>query len=134
MRYKKLWIGFAAIIIVSFAVLAYYGGQIYRKKPPIPEKVVTEEGKVLFTGQEIKDGMNVWQSIGGQELGTVWGHGAYQAPDWTAQYLHKEAMYILNHWAEKEHGKKFKQLSKENKAELKARLQEQIRENNYDEA
>jgi len=134
MRYKKLWIGFAAIIIVSFAVLAYYGGQIYRKKPPIPEKVVTEEGKVLFTGQEIKDGMNVWQSIGGQELGTVWGHGAYQAPDWTAQYLHKEAMYILNHWAEKEHGKKFKQLSKENKAALKARLQEQIRENTYDEA
>lgn len=134
MKYKKLWIGFAAIVVLSFAVLIYYGGEIYRKKPPIPEKVVTESGRTLFTAQDIKDGMNVWQSIGGQELGTVWGHGAYQAPDWTAQYLHKEAMFILNQWAEEEHNRTFKALSEENKAALKARLQEDIRANRYNEA
>ncbi|MCF8308866.1 MAG: nitric-oxide reductase large subunit [Bacteroidales bacterium] len=132
MKYKKLWIGFALIVGVSFAVLIYYGGEIYREKPPIPDKVVTQQGKVIFSEQEIKDGMNIWQSIGGQELGTVWGHGAYQAPDWTAQYLHKEALFILNRWAKEEFSTSFEKLSVEDKASLKARLKKMIRENNYD--
>ncbi len=86
--YTKLWIGFIAVMVGSFAVLGYYGSEIYRKAPPIPEKVVTASGKVLFTGQDIKDGQNVWQSIGGQEVGTVWGHGAYVAHDLTADWMH----------------------------------------------
>lgn len=132
MKYKKLWIGFALIVGVSFAVLIYFGGEIYREKPPIPEKVVTQQGEVLFSGQVIKDGMNIWQSIGGQELGTVWGHGAYQAPDWTAQYLHKEAIFILNRWAEEEFSASFDNLSVEKKASLKARLKKMMRDNTYD--
>ncbi len=71
MTTKKLWFGFIAVMTISFAVLLYYGVEIYRKAPPIPDKVVTTNGTVLFTGQDIKDGQNVWQSVGGQELGTV---------------------------------------------------------------
>ncbi len=81
MNTRKLWIGFILVMVISFGILGYYGWEIYREAPPIPEKVVNNSGKVLFTGQNIKDGQNIWQSIGGQELGTVWGHGAYQAPD-----------------------------------------------------
>ena len=99
MNTKKLWIGFISVITISFAVLLYFGREIYREAPPIPDKVVTPEGEVLFTGQEIKDGQNVWQSLEGQELGTVWGHGAYQAPDWTADWIHKEAVYMLDQLA-----------------------------------
>lgn len=71
MTTKKLWLIFTAILIVCFSVLGYYGREIYREKPPIPEKVIAQDGTVLFTSQEIKDGQNVWQSIGGQEVGTV---------------------------------------------------------------
>ncbi len=85
-----------AVITISFAILLYFGREIYRQAPPVPDRVVTSGGKVLFTGQDIKDGQNVWQSMGGQELGTVWGHGAYQAPDWSADWLHKEALFILD--------------------------------------
>ena len=88
---RKLWIAFIAVVVVSFAVLIYYGKEIYQKAPPIPEEVVSTDGTVLFTGQNIKDGQNVWQSIGGQEVGTVWGHGAYVAPDWTADWLYRGA-------------------------------------------
>ncbi|MDO9040015.1 MAG: nitric-oxide reductase large subunit, partial [Bacteroidota bacterium] len=77
---KRLWIGFTVVMVVSFAVLGYFGREIYRKAPPIPDRVVTTSGKVLFTREDIQDGQNVWQSIGGQQLGTIWGHGAYQAP------------------------------------------------------
>src|SRR2546425_10199936 len=77
MRYAKLWVGLSVVIITSFAVLGYFGREIYRQAPPIPERVVTTEGVVLFLGQDIKDGQNVWQSLGGQEVGSIWGHGAY---------------------------------------------------------
>ena len=115
MKTKRLWFGFLAVITISFTVLLYFGKEIYRQAPPVPEKVLTTDGKVLFTGQDIKDGQNVWQSMGGQELGTVWGHGSYQAPDWSADWLHRESVYILNRFAQELDRTSFEMLSDERK-------------------
>jgi nitric oxide reductase subunit B len=132
MKTRKLWLGFIAVMVISFGVLLYYGKEIYREAPPVPEKVVTENGKTLFTGQDIKDGQNVWQSLGGHQLGTVWGHGAYQAPDWTADWLHREAVYILDRLAADAHGKTYDELTEEQQAALKVSLQRDLRTNTYD--
>lgn len=132
MRYGRLWFGLAAVIIGSFAVLGYYGREIYRQAPPRPERVVTTEGNVVFTGQQIQDGQNVWQSRGGQEVGSIWGHGAYVAPDWSADWLHREAVWVLNRWSDQEHGQPFDELAPEPAAALKARLQQELRPNTYD--
>ena len=134
METRKLWIGFTIVMVVSFTVLLFFGREIYRKAPPIPERVVTTSGKVLFTGQDIRDGQNVWQSIGGQELGTIWGHGAYQAPDWSADWLHKEAVAMLNYYAFADDSTEFLKLDLEKQAALKARLQNEIRKNTYNAA
>ncbi len=134
MTQKKLWIAFSLVVGISFAVLLYYGNQIYQQAPPVPERVTNEKGELLFTGQEIKEGQNIWQSIGGQEVGSVWGHGAYVAPDWTADYLHREAQYLLNRWSQEEQGKTFDQLTKVEQAAMERRLQEFLRKNSYDEA
>ena len=91
MRYGKLWLWLGVVLVGSFGILGYYGTEIYRQAPPVPERVVTTDGTVVFTAEEIRDGQNVWQSMGGQEVGTVWGHGAYVAPDWSADWLHREA-------------------------------------------
>ena len=131
MTTKKLWLGFLAVITISFAVLLYFGHEIYRQAPPIPDKVITIDGKVLFTGQDIKDGQNVWQSMGGQELGTVWGHGAYVAPDWSADWLHKEAVFIINQLALNSDRVPYDKLSDERKAALKITLQRELRTNTY---
>ncbi len=131
MTTKKLWFGFMAVMTISFAVLIYYGREIYRQAPPIPEKVITADGKVLFTGQDIKDGQNVWQSLGGQEMGTVWGHGAYQAPDWSADWLHKEAVFMLNRLALQTDNLPYDKLTDERKAALKITLQKELRKNQY---
>lgn len=133
MSQKNLWIALSAVIIFSFAVLLYYGKQIYQKAPPIPVNVVNSSGKVLFTGQDIKDGQNIWQSMGGQEVGTIWGHGAYVAPDWTADYLHREAQFLLNKWSQEDHGIEFESLLPDEKAFMESRLQRFLRENTYDE-
>ena len=134
MSYKKLWIVFAVVVIGSFSVLGYYGRQIYRSAPPIPVQVVTEAGRVLYTAADIKDGQNIWQSTGGQELGTVWGHGAYVAPDWSADWLHREAMFLLDLWAQREFQQPFASLGVEDSARLQARLKEHLRRNTYDPA
>ncbi len=132
MTTRKLWIGFIAVMVVSFSVLLYFGRVIYRQAPPVPEKVIKPDGTVLFTGQDIKDGQNVWQSLGGQEIGTVWGHGAYQAPDWSADWLHKEAVFILDRLALQQDGIPYEKLSEERKAFLKIVLQKELRKNTYD--
>lgn len=132
MKTKKLWLGFIAVMVISFGVLLYYGKEIYREAPPIPEKVVTENGQTLFTGQDIKDGQNVWQSLGGHQLGTIWGHGAYQAPDWTADWLHRESVYMLDRLAIDAHGKVYDELTGEQQASMRFILQRDMRTNTFD--
>ncbi|MBR8536051.1 nitric-oxide reductase large subunit [Carboxylicivirga sediminis] len=131
MKTKNLWIGFILVMVISFSVLGYYGREIYREAPPIPEKIVNGNGEVLFTSQDIKDGQNIWQSIGGQEVGTIWGHGAYQAPDWTADWLHREAVYILDRLAQAEFATDYDKLDEEKQAMLEKRLQKEMRTNTY---
>ncbi|APW59926.1 Nitric oxide reductase subunit B [Paludisphaera borealis] len=130
-KYTGLWLLLAAVMVPSFAVLGYYGGEVYRMAPPIPRRVVTTEGKVLFTGQDVKDGQNVWQSMGGQQVGSVWGHGAYVAPDWSADWLHREAIWLLDHWAHQDHAQLYAALPPEQQAGLKARLKAELRTNTY---
>ncbi len=87
----RLWRWLGLIFVLSFGALGYLGWQIYLTAPPIPKAVVTTEGETLFTGDQIQAGQQAWLSAGGQQLGTVWGHGSYVAPDWSADWLHREA-------------------------------------------
>src|SRR3954463_10099684 len=83
------WLGF--IFVLSFGALGYLGWQIYLTAPPIPSSVASASGQVLYTGEQIQKGQQVWLANGGQQQGSVWGHGAYVAPDWSADWLHREA-------------------------------------------
>lgn len=129
---KKLWIIFAAVIVVGFAVLGWAGWRIYQEKPPIPEAVTTPDGTVVIGQGEVTEGQNVWQAMGGMELGSVWGHGSYVAPDWTADWLHRECISILDFWSNEKFGKPYKVLDAETQAQLQQRLQETMRKNTYD--
>jgi nitric oxide reductase subunit B len=131
---KRLWLIFIAIFVFSFAVLGWVGTEIFRQAPPIPREVVTTDGQVLIGPEEISNGQNVWQAMGGMESGSIWGHGSYVAPDWSADYLHREAVFILNEWSKKDFSNDYDNLASEQKAVLRQRLQDTIRKNNYDEA
>ena len=134
MSYKKLWIALALVMTISFAVLGGVGVKILNNAPPIPAQVVTSDGQLLFTGTTIQDGQNAWQSIGGQEVGTIWGHGSYVAPDWTADWLHRECVFILDRWAQEAGAANYAALSLEQQAATRERLQLMIRHNTYDPA
>ena len=128
---KKLWYALATVILLSFGVLGFFGVEIFRTMPPFPKQVVTTEGEVLFEGQDIKDGQNVWQSIGGQTVGSIWGHGAYIAPDWNADYLHRESVIMLRKLAEQD-GLDYSTLPEEEKAKYQVLLRQELRKNTYD--
>ncbi|HEX5272674.1 MAG TPA: hypothetical protein VFW33_19390, partial [Gemmataceae bacterium] len=133
--YRRLWILFGFVVIASFAVLGGFGFRIAALAPPIPDRVQTADGRLLFDGETIREGQNVWQSLGGQEIGTVWGHGAYVAPDWSADWLHRELVFLLNRWAAQETGgtiTEYAQQPLEQQAALRARLKQRIRTNTYD--
>ncbi|HXS75665.1 MAG TPA: nitric-oxide reductase large subunit [Terracidiphilus sp.] len=133
MNYKRYWLALAVVILGSFAVLGTVGRKMISQAPPIPD-VYTADGQLLFTGSTITDGQGVWQSIGGQEIGTIWGHGAYVAPDWSADWLHRESSILLDTWAQREGAANFASMNVERQAALKARLVSAIRTNTYDAA
>ena len=131
---KRLWIAFALVIVVSFTVLGWAGTRIYQQAPPVPRQVVTTEGAVVIPDGDVAEGQNVWRSMGGMEIGSIWGHGSYVAPDWTADWLHREAVFILDAWARAEHGAPYASIDAERQAALRQRLETMMRRNTYDEA
>ncbi|MCA9102621.1 MAG: nitric-oxide reductase large subunit [Planctomycetales bacterium] len=131
---KRLWLAFVAVMLVSFLVLGWVGTRIFQQMPPLPDVVVSSDGPTVIDSGEITAGQNVWQTLGGMEVGSVWGHGSYVAPDWTADYLHREAVFILDRWAHEEFQQPYDELDDERQAMLKARLADQFRSNDYDPA
>jgi len=131
---KRAWLGFAAVLLISFGVLGFVGSRIYQLAPPIPDRVVATDGTVVFDTGDVARGQDVWRSFGGMELGSIWGHGAYVAPDWSADWLHRESSLLLDSWAQREGASNFANLSPEQQGALKARLVTAIRTNTYDAA
>ncbi len=131
---RRLWALFGLVMVASFAVLGWLGTRIYQEAPPLIDRVLTTDGQVVIDFGEIQAGQNVWQTLGGMEVGSVWGHGSYVAPDWTADWLHREAVFALDVWAREEFGSEFAKLSEERQAQLSGRLAERWRENTFDPA
>lgn len=131
---RRLWLAFAGVLLVSFGILGWIGTRIYQEMPPLPDRVETTTGETVIASGEIAAGQNVWQTMGGMEVGSVWGHGSYVAPDWTADWLHREATFVLDEWANAEFGGPYEEQNAETKARLRGRLEETFRTNTYDKA
>jgi nitric oxide reductase subunit B len=77
------------VVVACFSVLIFGGAQISAHKPPIPGRVVAPSGEVVLTAGDVQLGQRQYLSRGGQQTGSIWGHGAYLAPDWSADVLHR---------------------------------------------
>ena len=93
---SPLWPQAAALtFIVGFAILGYLTFRVYQEHPPVPGRVIGESGEVLFDGGDVRAGQELFLTYGLMEYGSVYGHGAYLGPDFTADYLHREAVELL---------------------------------------
>ncbi len=126
------WNALILVFVLSFGVLLYAGREIQTEAAPIPDRVMTVDGSVVIGQGEIMAGQSVWQAMGGMELGSIWGHGSYVAPDWSADYLHRESMMILDAFARTDGHASYDDAPLEVQASLRARLQDQSRTNHVD--
>ena len=119
-------IGFTVLILV--AVLAY------RDAPPIPDKVVSASGETLLTGQDIMAGQEVFLKYGLMENGTIWGHGAYLGPDFSAAYLHTLGVDAAEAQAQKLFGRRMDQLTRGEQGTVEEEVRLLLKQNRYDPA
>ncbi len=83
------------VLVACFGVLIWIASKSYKDAAPIPEKVVGPAEEVVFTGEDIVAGQQIFLKYGLMENGTIWGHGAYLGPDFSAEYLHT---LVLSAW------------------------------------
>jgi nitric oxide reductase subunit B len=131
---RRLWQWLGVVFVLSFAALGWLGREIYLAAPPIPDAVVTAAGATLYTGNDVQNGQQAWLSAGGQQLGTVWGHGSYVAPDWSADWLHREAIALRDGLGRQAYGAPYDALTRAQKAAIDADVKAEMRANTYDSA
>jgi len=86
--------GVVAVALTGLSVLIWIAVNTYTGDvgTPIPMLVVDMNGQTIFTGEDIIAGQQVFQKHALMENGTIWGHGAYLGPDFSAAYLHQLAL------------------------------------------
>ena len=130
---RKLWQGLAIVFVLSFAALGWMGREIYLAAPPIPlVKALT--GETIYTVEQIEDGQRAWRAAGGQQLGTVWGQGSYVAPDWSADWLHREAVAYRDIRANAMYATPYDKLTVAQRGSVDAIVKDEMRRNTYDSA
>ncbi|MFJ8578351.1 nitric-oxide reductase large subunit [Micromonospora sp. NPDC093277] len=113
------WVQAAILVTLGgFFVLGFLAMRTYQAQPPIPEQVTTPDGQVLFTGDDIRQGQEAFLRNGLMQYGSIFGHGAYLGPDFTADYLHRAATAVQEQHGGAEAGH--------------ARTVEEFRTNRYD--
>ena len=139
MKSSKTRAVFLFLLVLVFAVLLAGGYLIDQKKPPIPQKVQDSNGVTLYSGADIEAGKQYYFSRGGQHIGSIWGHGSYLAPDWSADYLHRMGLYIaarFNNLSPSEAArfsqKDYDALPPALQAKLSAETASEIKENRYE--
>ena len=98
---SKGWVqGVALVFIFGFFVMGVLAYRTYTASMPLPQEVVSESGEVVYTGEEITNGQNIFLTRGLQQYGSIVGHGAYLGPDYTAEYLRLSSEHIYDELAQ----------------------------------
>ena len=120
------------VMLIGFSLLGLVTVKTYQGAPPIPARVVDPAGQTLFTGDDIRHGQEVFLKYGLMEHGTLWGHGAYLGPDYSAEYLHRTVEIGREALAQARHGSAFAALPAAEAAAVEAELKAQLKRNRYD--
>ena len=124
--------GVLIVMLVGFSVLIYLTINAYRSSPPIPEKVTTDAGEVVFTRADVQAGQEVFLKYGLMDNGTIWGHGAYLGPDFSAAYLHAISLEASEEISQQTYQKPFDQLVESDKLLVQTAVASLLKVNRYD--
>jgi nitric oxide reductase subunit B len=118
---SKGWVqAIALVVLFGFFILGLLAYRAYAGQPPIPDRVVDPSGRVVFTGEDVTAGQGVFLKNGLMQYGSIFGHGAYLGPDYTADYLRRSALSVRESYGG------------EGSDEAVVRTVEDFKENRYD--
>ena len=117
---------------LGFAVLILLTVKAYHEAPPIPDTVTGPDGSILYTGNDIRDGQQVFLKYGLMDNGTIWGHGAMLGPDFSAEYLHTLALHGATSIAHLRYARPLDRLTPAQRAIVEAEVRTELKQNRYD--
>jgi len=120
------------VLVLGFSVLIWQAVRSYQDAPPIPDTVVGAAGETLFTGDEIRAGQEVFLKYGLMENGSIWGHGAYLGPDFSADYLHTLAVDAGESLAAARYARRPDALTAAEQSALRDEVQQLLKQNRFD--
>jgi nitric oxide reductase subunit B len=119
------------VLVIGFAVLIWMAIRAHEDAPPIPENVVGPSEETIFTRKDILSGQEIFLKYGLMENGTIWGHGAYLGPDFSAEYLHTLAIHTSGHLAKQYYHRELPDLAPTERAAVSAEVQQLLKQNRY---
>jgi nitric oxide reductase subunit B len=119
-------------MVFGFAMLLFITFLGYRNAPPIPGKVVGSDGVVLFTRADVGAGQSVFLKHGLMNNGSIWGHGAYLGPDYSAEALHKIGVDSADRLSLEQFGVPFDSLDEVRQAGVTGQVAAILKKNRYD--
>jgi nitric oxide reductase subunit B len=122
------------VMIAGFSVLSLVTVETYSNAPPIPARVVDEGGAPVFTAEDVERGQEVFFKYGLMEHGTLWGHGAYLGPDYSAEYLHRLVEVARDELAARRFARPYARLDGGQAVEVAQAVRRTLKENRYDPA
>lgn len=127
------WIRAVVIVMVlGFAGLITITMLSYRNAPPIPVRVVDAQGVTVFSGDDVRDGQTVFLKYGLMDNGSIWGHGAYLGPDYSAEALHRIGMATAEAIAQQHYQQALAALTPSQQAAVQAETAVALKTNRYD--
>jgi nitric oxide reductase subunit B len=122
------------VMVLGFAGLLAITALAYRNAPPIPARVVDAQGSPLFSGDDIRDGQAVFLKYGLMDNGSIWGHGAYLGPDYSAAALHRIGEDTAAAAAQQQYQQALAALTPAQRAAVRAETAVELKTNRYDAA
>jgi nitric oxide reductase subunit B len=125
--------GLFLVIIIGMTILIFISSKAYKDAPPIPEGVVGANGEMVFTGEDILGGQQVFLKYALMENGTLWGHGAYLGPDFSAEYLHTLGLDAVEMISKSRFNRDYTSLGEAERSVVDAEVKRLLRMNRYEE-
>jgi nitric oxide reductase subunit B len=123
--------GLFATVVVALVILGWGTLAVYRDAPPIPDRVVSPAGVVLYTGADIRAGKELFQREDLMDFGSLYGNGAYFGPDWNTDYLLRERDAVREAQAAALYGRARHSLDNEEQATVDEAVTDELKTNRY---
>lgn len=120
------------VLITGFAALIGITALAYRNAPPIPARVVDAQGASVFSGDDIRAGQAIFLKYGLMDNGSIWGHGGYLGPDFSAAALHRIGEDTAAAIARQNYGQPLDALNASQLAAVRAETAVELKTNRYD--